>query len=65
MKHNNIYIMGTPEGEESEQGIKSLVEEIMTKNFLNMVKEKDTQAHKVQVVPKIHTRRGPPKAHHN
>ena len=43
MKHNNICVMGTPEGEENEQGIKKLFQEIMTENFLNLVKEKDTQ----------------------
>ena len=40
MKHNNIHIMGIPEGEESEQGIENLFEEIMAKNFPNLVKEK-------------------------
>ena len=35
--------MGIPEGEESEQVIENLSEEIMTKNFTNLVKEKDTQ----------------------
>ena len=30
MKCNNIYIMGIPEEEESEQGIENLFEEIMT-----------------------------------
>ena len=40
MKHNNIHIMGIPEGEENKQGIKNLFEEIMTKNFPNLVKEK-------------------------
>ena len=42
MKHNNISIMGIPEGEESEQRIKNLFEEIMTEKFPNLVKEKDT-----------------------
>ena len=42
MKHNNICIVGIPEGEESKQGTENLYEEIMTKNFLNLVKEKDT-----------------------
>ena len=41
MKHNNIRIMGIPEGEYSEKGIKNLFEEIMSKNFPNLVKEKD------------------------
>ena len=43
MKYNNICIMGIPEGEEREQGIENLFEEIVIENFLNLVKEKDTQ----------------------
>ena len=43
MKHNNICIIGIPEGEESEQGIEILFEEVITKNFPNLVKEKVTQ----------------------
>ena len=42
MKHNNICIMGIPEGEESKQGIENLFEEIMTQDFPNLVKEKVT-----------------------
>ena len=30
MNHNNIYIMGVPEGEDSKQEIKNILEEIMT-----------------------------------
>ena len=41
MKRNNIGIMGVPE-EEGKQGIESLFEELMTENFPNLVKEKDT-----------------------
>ena len=48
MKQNNICIMGIPEGEESEQRIKNLLEEIMTKNFPNLLKKTDTQVQKVQ-----------------
>ena len=51
MKHYNICIMGIPEGEESEQGIKNLFEEIMMANFPNLMKEKDTQAQEAQRVP--------------
>ena len=43
MKHNNIHIMGISEGEESEQGIENLFEEMITENFPNLVKEKVTQ----------------------
>ena len=41
MKCNNIHIIGVP-GEERKQGIENLFEEIMTENFLNLVKENDT-----------------------
>ena len=30
MKHNNIQIIGIPEGEQKEQGIENLFEKIMT-----------------------------------
>ena len=42
--------MGIPEGEESEQGIQNLFEEIMTKNFPNVVKEKVTQVEEAQKI---------------
>ena len=51
IKHNNICIMGIPEGEESEQGTKTLFEEIMTENFPSLMKEKDIQVQEVQRVP--------------
>ena len=51
MKHKNICTMGIPEGEEREQGIETLFEEIMTKNFPNLVKEKDAQFQEAQRVP--------------
>ena len=51
MKYN-IHIIGIPEGEESEQGIENLFEEIMTENFPNLGKENGTQVQKVQRVLK-------------
>ena len=42
MKHNNIHIIRVPEKGEREQGIENLFEEIMTENFLYLMKEKDT-----------------------
>ena len=42
--------MGIP-GEECVQGIENLFEEIMTENFLNLVKEKVTQVQEAQRVP--------------
>ena len=50
-KRNSICIMGIPEGEESKQGIENLVEEIMTENLPNLVKEKFTQVQEAQRVP--------------
>ena len=32
-KHSNIWIIGVPEGEEEEQEIKNLFEQIMKENF--------------------------------
>ena len=43
IKHNNTHIIGVPEGEEREQGIENLFEEIMPENFPNQMKEIDTQ----------------------
>ena len=47
--------MGIPEGEESEHGIENLFEEIMTKNFPNLVKEK-TQSPKTDGPKEAHTK---------
>ena len=35
----------------SEQGIENLFEEIMTENFLSLVKEKDIQIQEAQSIP--------------
>ena len=51
MTHTNTRTMGPPKGEDGEQGVENLVEKIMTKNFPNLVKEKDTQVQEVQRVP--------------
>ena len=39
-KHSNIRIIGVPEGEEEEQKIENLFEQIMKENFPNLAKEK-------------------------
>ena len=51
MKHNNIHIIGIPEGEEEEQGIQNLCEKVMMENFPNLMKEKVTQIQETQRVP--------------
>ena len=38
-KHSNIQIIGVPEGEEEEQKIENLLEQIMKENFPNLAKE--------------------------
>ena len=42
-KHSNIWIIGVPEGEEEDQEIENLFEQIMKENFPNLVKEIDFQ----------------------
>ena len=51
MKHNNIRIIGIPEGEEEEQAIENLFEKVMMENFPNLMKEKATQIQETQRVP--------------
>ena len=42
-QHSNIWIIGVPEGEQEEQKIESLFEQIMKENFPNLAKEIDFQ----------------------
>ena len=42
MKHNNIYVIGIPEGEEEEQRIQNLFEKVMMENFPNLRRESHT-----------------------
>ena len=63
MKHSNIQIIGVPEGEEEEQKIENLFEQIMKENFPSLAKEIDFQevqeAHRVP--KKLGPRRNTPK----
>ena len=43
IKHNNIHIIGVPEGEEREKGPEKIFEQIIVENFPNMQKEIATQ----------------------
>ena len=61
-KHYNIWIIGVPEGEEEEQEIENLFEQIMKENFPNLVKEIDF--HEVQEVQRV-PKKLDTKAHHN
>ena len=51
IKHNNIRIIGVPEGEEREKGPEKIFEEIIDENFPNMGKEIATQVQEAQRVP--------------
>ena len=62
-KHSNIRIIGVPEGEEQQQEMENLFENIMKENFLNLAKEIDFQEdQEAQRVPKkLDPRKNPPR----
>ena len=66
-KRSNIQIIGVPEGEEEEQEIEKVFEQIMKENFPNLAKEIDFQ--EVQEAQRLPKKSGPKeehiKAHHN
>ena len=52
-KHSNIRIIGVPEGEEQQQEVENLIEQIMKENFPNLAKEIDFQeVQEAQRIPK-------------
>ena len=54
--------MGMPEGEERDQGIENLFEEIMTENCPNLVQKIDIHVQEVQRVPnKMNLKRPTPR----
>ena len=63
LKRSNIWIIGVPEGEEEEQEIENLFEQIMKENFPNLAKEIDFQeVQEAQRVPKkLDPRRNTPR----
>ena len=63
LKCSNIRIIGVPEGEEEEQKIENLLEQIMKENFPTLAKEMDFQeVQEVQRVPKkLDPRRNTPR----
>ena len=66
-KHSNVQIIGVPEGEEEEQKIENLFEQIMKENFPNLAKEIDfREVQEVQRVPKkLDPRRNTPRHIHH
>ena len=63
MKRSNIRIIGVPEGEEEEQKIENLFEQIMKENFPTLAKETDFQeVQEAERVPKkLDSRRNTPR----
>ena len=63
LKHSNIRIIGVPEGEEEEQEMENLFENIIKENFPNLSKEIDFQeVQEAQRVPKkLDPRRNTPR----
>ena len=48
MKHNNIHIIGIPEGEEEEQRVENLFEKVMMEKVPNLMGENVTQIQETQ-----------------
>ena len=66
LKCSNIWIIGVPEGEEQQQEIENLFEQIMKENFSNMVKEIDFQeVQEVQSPKEVGPKEEHTKAHHH
>ena len=65
MKCNNICIIGIPQGEEEEQGIKNLFEKVMMENFPNLMREKVTQIQESQSPNQEEPKEAHYKTHHN
>ena len=65
-KCSNIWIIGVPQGEEQEQEIENLFEQIMKENFPNMAKEIDFQEVQEAQSPKeVGPKEAHTKAHHD
>ena len=65
-KWSNIQIIGVPEGEQQQQEIENLFEQIMKENFPNLVKEIDFQEVQEAQSPKeVGPKEEHTKAHHH
>ena len=65
MKHTNIYIIGAPEGEEREEGMENLFQEMMAKKFSNLAKNTDIQVQEAEKVPNNMNPKRPTRRCHN
>ena len=64
-KHTNNKIIGVLEGEEKEQEIENLFEEIMKESFPNLVKELDIQVQEAQSPNQVELKEDHTKTHRN
>ena len=60
-KHSNTWIIGMPEGEEEDQEIENLFEQIVKENFPNLAKEIHFQ--EVQEAQRVPKKVGPEETH--
>ena len=65
MKHNNIHIIGIPEGEEEEQGIENLFEKVMMENNPNLMTESHTNPGNTESPKQEEPKEAHCKTHHN
>ena len=66
LKRSNILILGVPEGEEEEQKIENLFEQIMKENFPNWAKEIDfREVQEAQCPKEAGPKEEHTEAHHN
>ena len=66
MKCSNILIIGVPEGEEEEQQIENLFEQIMKENILSLAKQIDfREVQKAQSPKEVGPKEEHTKAHHH
>ena len=65
LKHTHIHIIGMLEGEEREQGMENLFEEIMMEKFSNLVKVIDIQVQELQSPKQDEPKEAHTKTHHN
>ena len=65
MKHTNIYIIGAPEGEEREEGMENLFQEMMAKKFSDLAKNTDIQVQEAEKVPNNMNPKRPTRRCHN
>ena len=64
MKHNNIYKIGIPEGEE-EQGIGNLFEKVKKETFPNLMRESHTNPGNTESPNQEEPKEAHFKTHHN